>query len=82
VQILKEISMEAEWLRLEHKGTASSSKDKVRQWFVCEVPDEDENSGDEEWLTDRVMAEEYSLGVAHLWHLKKWSDEQRKRKSR
>jgi hypothetical protein len=41
--------MEAEWLRLEHKGTAASSKDKVRQWFVCEVPDEDENSGDDDW---------------------------------
>ena len=32
----------------------------------------------EEWLTDLAMSEEYSPGVAHLWHLKSWSDRNRK----
>ena len=41
--------MESEWLRLEHRGTSSCRRNKVREWFACEVPDEDENSGDDDW---------------------------------
>jgi hypothetical protein len=41
--------MESEWMRLKHRGTSCPSQNLQREWFSCEVPDEDENSGDDDW---------------------------------
>jgi hypothetical protein len=42
--------MEADWIRLRSIATVPLKDQKTRRWFVAEVPDEDENSGDDDWL--------------------------------
>jgi hypothetical protein len=42
--------MESEWLRLEHRGTSICNREGMREWYACEVPNEDENSGDDDWI--------------------------------
>lgn len=55
--------MEADWIRLEHQETARIGNDKSRQWFVCEVPDEDENSGDDDWCHVADVFTSLEVGV-------------------
>ena len=42
--------MEADWIRLRSIAMMPLKDQKTRRWFVAEVPDEDENSGDDDWL--------------------------------
>lgn len=55
--------MESEWLRLEHRGTSSSRQSETRHWFSCEIPDEDENSGDDDWSHVADVFVDFQSGI-------------------
>lgn len=55
--------MEADWSRLRSIAVTPAEGQKIRQWFVCEVPDEDETSGDDDWLHVADVLITVELGV-------------------
>ena len=55
--------MEPEWMRVEHRSTLNSSSKHTRHWFSCEIPDEDEDSGDDDWCHVADVFVTFELGI-------------------
>lgn len=55
--------MEPEWMRVEHRCTLHSSSTHTRHWFSCEIPDEDENSGDDDWCHVADVFVTFEFGI-------------------
>ncbi len=55
--------MEADWIRLQPLAIASVRNEKSRQWFACEIPNEDEDSEDDDWCHVADVFTTVELGV-------------------